>query len=513
MTAIVNIAGHGRSCVTERTLDPGDIVSVEKALASVVLWGKRNIVCWACLEEGLRLRKCSRCGVAMYCSTQCQKYEWQQHKFEVWSLKNIKRLLQCQHLPSVSTFFDLNDHQATLAILCLRLLLSTNCNHVDFALNLSFPPFDLSETWQSNIETFALEIFDNSKLRTFKDATLAKLHDYFIEEKITALGYEDFKSIFSRFQMNSFYLANSLFQPVAAGIYTKAAFYNHSCLPNTVPVYDCKARIQTFKAIRQVAAGEEITHSYVDLARSTRERQVILMKDYGFKCDCKYCNKCEVRELRMDEFLESVKPYISPQHLEPLLPELWNACIGNSDVLDVDSCLYVDKQHRLVAEEELEGFDDVPEEQRNRRLHYELMNVCRQLDGPENQHDKEKRYESHILALRQLIPKFNFFNRCVYSMLSECYSLALELGYNEEALEMIQRLVIWNLGVYRCIPHHPVATLLLFSLGQLKVEVAKDKIVSSAVLRRVITSLNVLHGGNHPYIQIAESLLLRAADL
>lgn len=377
------------------------------------------------------------------------------------------------------------------------------------------------------MESFCLEIFNIDLLRTFKDSTLTRIYQYFIEEKLAteSIRYEDFKSIFSRFQMNSFYLSNSLFQPVAAGVYTLGAFFNHSCVPNSIPVYDCENKIQTFRALRAIKAGEEITHSYVDLARSTLERRVTLRKDYGFECDCHYCSSIEARSMELNSFLQYIDPFVKLLGSEgrlTLRQEIERSSTSSKQssslnkIIIVDSSLYLASDGRVVIEDGLEGFEDFTSEQRNDKLQYELSTICRQLDDHDKRGSgdecaaKEQRYENYILALRQLIPRFNFFNRSMYSMMSECYSIALDLGYNEEALEMIERLVIWTLAVYRPIPHHPIPTLLLLTYGQLKIQVSKEIEHGRFLISHVIKSLRVLFPPDHQYISFATNLINEA---
>ena len=58
---------------------------------------------------------------------------------------------------------------------------------------------------------------------------------------------------------------------------------NHSCAPNTVQSFTGK-RIM-FRAIQPIAAGQEATISYVELAATRAERRAALLDGYCFDID------------------------------------------------------------------------------------------------------------------------------------------------------------------------------------------------------------------------------------
>ncbi|KAF2670301.1 SET domain-containing protein [Microthyrium microscopicum] len=68
-----------------------------------------------------------------------------------------------------------------------------------------------------------------------------------------------------------------------------AARINHSCLPNTHYVWNDANKAQEFRVTRDVAAGEEITISYVYSTERYEKRKKILAEHYGFTCHCPAC--------------------------------------------------------------------------------------------------------------------------------------------------------------------------------------------------------------------------------
>lgn len=74
---------------------------------------------------------------------------------------------------------------------------------------------------------------------------------------------------------------------IGIGLYPLAALINHSCVPNSIIVFNGKrAHIRT---IREIKSGEEITISYVEIAESRERRQQELASTFFFECTCERC--------------------------------------------------------------------------------------------------------------------------------------------------------------------------------------------------------------------------------
>ncbi|KAL2194430.1 hypothetical protein P885DRAFT_42685 [Corynascus similis CBS 632.67] len=99
----------------------------------------------------------------------------------------------------------------------------------------------------------------------------------------------------------------------SAGLWIRAAYLNHSCVPNAEREF--VGDLMVIRAIKNIAAGEEIVHSY-DESGVYEARQQALMTTWGFECTCALCaaekgDDAAVREKRAklvkegDEFLKS----------------------------------------------------------------------------------------------------------------------------------------------------------------------------------------------------------------
>lgn len=72
----------------------------------------------------------------------------------------------------------------------------------------------------------------------------------------------------------------------STGLWIRAAYINHSCVPNTK--VDYVGDLMLLRATRRISAGEEITHSY-DQSSDYDARTAALDRTWGFKCHCVLC--------------------------------------------------------------------------------------------------------------------------------------------------------------------------------------------------------------------------------
>ncbi|KAL4732053.1 hypothetical protein ACLX1H_001060 [Fusarium chlamydosporum] len=72
----------------------------------------------------------------------------------------------------------------------------------------------------------------------------------------------------------------------STGLWVRASYMNHSCIPNAKK--DFIGDLILVRAIRGIAAGEEITHAY-DESTSFDERKAAIMRTWGFECRCPLC--------------------------------------------------------------------------------------------------------------------------------------------------------------------------------------------------------------------------------
>lgn len=99
--------------------------------------------------------------------------------------------------------------------------------------------------------------------------------------------------IASRVNMNSYGIVKHLIdnpEVVGLGSFPIAAMsFNHSCSPNLVNVF-AGGKMQ-YRAICDIAAGDELCVSYIDCTIGTNHRRKLLTETRFFKCTCKRCSR------------------------------------------------------------------------------------------------------------------------------------------------------------------------------------------------------------------------------
>ncbi|KAI9722594.1 MAG: hypothetical protein M1812_001525 [Candelaria pacifica] len=113
---------------------------------------------------------------------------------------------------------------------------------------------------------------------------------------------ELFCRTFAQVLINSLTLVTPVFEPLGISFDPLAAMANHSCDPNAVVVFD--GPNLSFRPLRDIAHGEEITISYIDCTNPCAKRQGELRDRYFFTCACSKCQNG--RALREDNFLGDV---------------------------------------------------------------------------------------------------------------------------------------------------------------------------------------------------------------
>ncbi|MCJ1470935.1 hypothetical protein MMC07_009583 [Pseudocyphellaria aurata] len=113
-----------------------------------------------------------------------------------------------------------------------------------------------------------------------------RIIDGFMIDSIVALNCYKFPQ--SRDYHNKFLHADPDLEdyPRSAGVWVLASYINHSCLPNVERAFI--GDMIVIRAAQNLAAGSELTLSYISILGGIEERQNSL-KVYGFQCDCRRC--------------------------------------------------------------------------------------------------------------------------------------------------------------------------------------------------------------------------------
>eukprot|EP01126_Amoeba_proteus_P002326 TRINITY_DN1072_c0_g2_i14.p1 TRINITY_DN1072_c0_g2~~TRINITY_DN1072_c0_g2_i14.p1 ORF type:complete len:269 (-),score=39.22 TRINITY_DN1072_c0_g2_i14:397-1203(-) len=112
-----------------------------------------------------------------------------------------------------------------------------------------------------------------------------------------------------QFKSNNYNIYDSSMETVAIGLYPILSLINHSCDPNSVPIFE--GRSVKLVCIRPIQPGDEITISYIETAAPTHVRIAELQSNFFFTCTCPKC-----LDLSEDELFWSCKSGVDHQMVE-----------------------------------------------------------------------------------------------------------------------------------------------------------------------------------------------------
>ena len=98
---------------------------------------------------------------------------------------------------------------------------------------------------------------------------------------------QDVQGMLARVMTNAHTLVTPTLDPLGLCLDPLTALLNHSCVPNAHITFD--GRALSLRSLREIAADEEITISYVDTTNPTSARRNELSSRYFFTCQCPAC--------------------------------------------------------------------------------------------------------------------------------------------------------------------------------------------------------------------------------
>jgi len=405
--------------------------------------------------------------------------------------KHFSTLSVSAECTSISSLNDLSTNSAfTLARECMKLCVSTK--HSERSSNI------VADVWGYKENRSGDEDGSNKNLDASIQRTL------------------------SAFKKNNFAIVDSLHAPIGEGIYPSAALLNHSCHPNCILRYEMRvtnrtnptktyAPILQIIACRDIIEGEELTHSYVDLALPTSERRSRLLQTHGFKCDCARCNnECF---LKLPELMSQWVLWPLHQKLETLqaakssMKKDWPAVIDTT----LDDAIFgrINIEHNNAYKSLI---------QQSQYFHQQATNCM--IDG--DVAGELKNLKGAIALFEQYEPDISPFNYKLYSIRCSYLSALLASGNVHGALKECEHIVSFLAVVFSHVKNHPLLGLQLYTLGDLyssAINVAGEEVPErrsdlSLKQKRLLAYawardvMSVTHGRSNAMVQALEENLL-----
>ncbi|KAH1255895.1 Histone-lysine N-methyltransferase ASHR1 [Glycine max] len=310
----------GRSLLATRDFYPGEVIISQEPYVCVpnnssVSPQKRCDGCFTTINNNV-LSRCSRCQLAFYCGTACQRSEWKLHRLECEVLSSLHKYKRKSLTPSIR--------------LMLRLYLRRKLQNDKIIPSTAMDNYNL-------VEALVAHMSDITEEQLVLYAQMANLVNSILEWP--GINIKEIAENFSKFACNAHTICDSELRPVGTGLYPVISIINHSCLPNSVLVFEGSSAL--VRAVQHIPSGTEISYpidddsvnlklfgrccmislffsrscsihislcfkvliSYIETAESTMTRQKALKEQYLFTCTCPRCSKVVLAILNLGYFL------------------------------------------------------------------------------------------------------------------------------------------------------------------------------------------------------------------
>eukprot|EP00040_Diaphanoeca_grandis_P009164 m.47873 g.47873 ORF g.47873 m.47873 type:complete len:489 (+) comp20612_c0_seq1:238-1704(+) len=409
-----------------RDLLAGEVISENTPVACCLDGRLKATHCTLCFRQPIateaNLLRCSRCKIAHYCSSLCQKQDWKHHKRECEAGETINdeiRLL-VRTLVAEKTLRDGCSASLTRSshVVC-------GSHHLS-ALDANPNPIDAMET---AIVRAAAQIANSDRSKS--------------------------ETLYRRFARNNFGVVDAFVSPLGAGVYPHAAILNHSCDPNCLIRFKFEAGVAPLLqivAMRSIRNGEELTHAYVEMCQPTNVRREGLFQVYGFKCECRRClSKCTLK---------------LPQNI--MTNPLWavramNPCRVSKNSPNNDDNISATSTSTTMTDMDIEDAilwtSDPPP---NLQLaHSKIQEAQTYRDNDD--------VKTEIVALRKAVDVLRCmpFNVDLYSARAALMSSLVAVGDLQEACTHCRLVVAFLVVAFAHVPNHPLLGLQLYTLGDL----------------------------------------------
>ncbi|CAA2994865.1 histone-lysine N-methyltransferase ASHR1 isoform X1 [Olea europaea subsp. europaea] len=283
---VSSLPEKGRCLFTTRDLFPGEVILSEDPYVSVPNKNKEspNSKCEWCFSSS-NLKKCSGCHVVWYCGGTCQKLDWKLHSVECKALAKVDKNRVKSITPSIR--------------LMVKLYLRGKLQQQKIIPTTATDNYNLIEPLVSHMP-------DLEEKQLVLYAQIANLVALILQWPESEINIKEIAENFSKLSCNAHSICDSELRPLGTGLYPVISIINHSCLPNSVLVFE--GRLAVVRALQHIPKGAEVSISYVETAGSTITRQKALREQYFFSCTCSRCLKMgQVDDIEESAILEGYR--------------------------------------------------------------------------------------------------------------------------------------------------------------------------------------------------------------
>eukprot|EP01097_Dermamoeba_algensis_P000316 TRINITY_DN1113_c0_g4_i1.p1 TRINITY_DN1113_c0_g4~~TRINITY_DN1113_c0_g4_i1.p1 ORF type:complete len:517 (-),score=99.66 TRINITY_DN1113_c0_g4_i1:782-2332(-) len=251
---------RGRYLTASSAVPVGTTILEAQPYTWVVLDGQQAKFCSFCVHKKDKLSACSACKFAHYCSPECQKQDWPDHKGECKSMANG------QALPSQIRFL-------------LRLLMRRDREIKKNITEGGYKELDQLQEIEKDVEADL-----KSSVLTVGVGMMINTSGAYSNP----IDHETICHYMKLVECNSHGIRDEKLMTIGKAIYPHASLFNHSCIPNCTWSFDGTKII--VRSTVDLKEGDEVCISYVDHTFSRVPRQKFLKENYHFECRCPRCS-------------------------------------------------------------------------------------------------------------------------------------------------------------------------------------------------------------------------------
>ncbi|PAV57989.1 hypothetical protein WR25_10403 [Diploscapter pachys] len=301
----------------------------ELPFAAVVSSDRLPFVCSFCFEtsDDKPFNRCSRCKHICYCTRNCQKSDWEDHKLECQSLVRTKH----------------RGPPTPLARLIARI--SWKLSRGDEGVAFNGRRFNDLMNHRENIE---------------KDPVKADFYVSLSHVLFEFMGPEcvprpqEIMDIFGKIISNCFCITDWQMNSIGEGLYIGLSVHDHSCTPDANVIFSgSKAILRAPQHISGLKYSPSLLIRYVPLMQTTPERRKQLKEQYYFECTCDLC-----KDKDRDRVARSVRCNRCPSGVCPVdesFVQLICSSCSQISPIDVDEAI----QYNLQVAWQIERLNDI----------------------------------------------------------------------------------------------------------------------------------------------------------
>lgn len=274
-------AEFGRHIVATQDIDVGQTVLVEESFVSVAACIDR-IQCNTCLQTMKNFIACPKCTDMMFCDENCLRENDIHREFcgaNIHRVPSTVKYIAKSILLAAIAFPDVND----LMHLVEEVLLKRGTQKPPGANDLR-SKYELFLNLQPDKpENLDMELIYKTYTALMDISTVKKMFDSVQRQRFLMHLIGEHLLIIS----NNSYGGLSTNASTSSSTTLILSLFNHACAPNVFNSSTGYAEVCI--TMRPIKKGEQVFTKYLCGDRTTRQRQEILLTQYGFVCKCDKC--------------------------------------------------------------------------------------------------------------------------------------------------------------------------------------------------------------------------------